>query len=161
MTGLVGWLVAQLDADEAVARAATGEVWAVENHSSRYSDGSTTVAWGVATDAPAPNHRGGVYDWTLAAVSVEFDRDYGAPEGGCEREADAAHIALHDPARVLADVAAKRAIVAEFEARDKDVDLMLGPNTRRQREWSGLHLAVRILATAYADRDGYDEAVGE
>lgn len=72
-----------------------------------------------------------------------------------DRKADARHIAHHSPAAVLADIAAKRAIIAECVARDTDVDLMLGPDCLRQREWSGLRLAVQLMATAYTDRPGY------
>lgn len=59
------------------------------------------------------------------------------------------------PVQWLADIAAKRAIIAEYVARDNDADLMLGPDSPRQREWSGLRLAVQIMATAYAERSGY------
>lgn len=63
-----------------------------------------------------------------------------------------------DTTRGGREVAAKRQIVAEYEARSRDVELMLGPDTVRQREWSGLHLAVRLLATAYADHPDFDES---
>lgn len=66
------------------------------------------------------------------------------------------HIAAHDPASVLARIAADRAILAEFVARDKDVDLMLGPDCLRQREWSGLRLALRLKAEQYKDRPGFN-----
>lgn len=65
------------------------------------------------------------------------------------------------PARVLAECDARRRIVEEFTARDGDVELMLGNRgptfDRRQREWSGLRLALRILAAMYADHPDYDE----
>ena len=63
----------------------------------------------------------------------------------------------YDPARVLAECEAKRRIVDEYVARDEDVDLMLGPNVLRQREWSGLRLAVRVLAAVYADHPDYQQ----
>lgn len=62
---------------------------------------------------------------------------------------------------MLRDCKAKRAIVEEYVSRDDDVDLMLGrhaatrADTRRQREWSGLRLAVHILAQPYADHPNY------
>lgn len=64
---------------------------------------------------------------------------------------------VFEPEAVLLDIAAMRRIVAEYEARNSDVDLMLGPNTRRRREWAGLQLAVRLLAQADDWVDGYDE----
>jgi len=61
------------------------------------------------------------------------------------------------PGAVLARIAADRKILAEYVARDNDVDLMLGPDCQRQREWSGLHLAIRLKAEQYADRPGFQE----
>jgi hypothetical protein len=59
--------------------------------------------------------------------------------------------------RVESDREAKLAILDEYEARDKDADLMLGPRTTRQAEWSGLWLAVRLIAVGYQQRRGYRE----
>lgn len=52
-----------------------------------------------------------------------------------------AHIVRHSPASALADIAAKRAIIDWFESYLPALDV-----------------AVMILATAYADRPGYQEA---
>lgn len=67
---------------------------------------------------------------------------------------NAAHIARHDPARVLADVQAKRAIV----------DLLYKATIRLPwpPAWSepyalGLEEAARHLAAVYADHPDYDE----
>jgi hypothetical protein len=54
------------------------------------------------------------------------------------------HITRHDPARVLAEVEAKRRIIAEFER--------CGPTTQG---CSGLRFAVEALALPFADREGY------
>ena len=56
----------------------------------------------------------------------------------------------HEMRDLIAGCEAELAILDEYEARDKNVDLMLGPNVQRQREWSGLHLAVRLLPAATA-----------
>lgn len=64
---------------------------------------------------------------------------------------------VFEPEAVLLDIAAQRRIVDEYVARNDDTDLMLGPMTRRQREWAGLQLAVRILAQADDWAEGYDE----
>lgn len=61
----------------------------------------------------------------------------------------------HAESLVRLDRAAKLAIIDEYEARDKDADLMLGPPVPRQREWEGLGLAVRIIAVGYQRRRGY------
>jgi hypothetical protein len=55
----------------------------------------------------------------------------------------ARHIARHDPARVLAEVAAKRAIV-NMDEDDRYSDAYV--------------VAIRALAAAYADHPDYDEA---
>lgn len=57
------------------------------------------------------------------------------------------HIALHDPAHALADVAAKRAVLDEFELW-----------VREGHAWAGLERAVQLLAQAYAGWDGWQEA---
>lgn len=67
----------------------------------------------------------------------------------------AEHVARHDLFRVIRGVEAKRRILAECTARWEDIELMLGPDTLRQRQWSGLDLAVRLLATEWADHDEY------
>lgn len=96
---LVEFLTARLDEDEAVARAATPGPWQWDDRGDddpvletvargkRYSDGSEGAA---ATIINAWGHD----EW---GVVVE--------------DADAAHIARHDPTRVLAQVAASRTIL--------------------------------------------------
>lgn len=88
--GLVEWLRAQLDADEATARAATPGPWEWDDQ----GDGC-----GVFSTDPGDGD------------AVVFSH-YGIDDGVSPSEADAAHIAPWDPARVLAEVAAKREILA-------------------------------------------------
>jgi hypothetical protein len=98
--------------------------------------------------------------WVRHGMAIYDDRAYGsgAPvlrvQHSWPREID--HIVLHDPVSVLARIAADRAVLAEFVARDNDVDLMLGPDCLRQREWSGLRLAIRLKAEQYKDRPGFN-----
>ena len=56
----------------------------------------------------------------VAFVEDVDDASSPAPVGILDAAAAAAHIALHDPARVLADIAAKRAIVELHEAELTD-----------------------------------------
>ncbi|MET7654185.1 MULTISPECIES: DUF6221 family protein [unclassified Streptomyces] len=89
MDDLVVWLRAQLDEDERIARAATLGPW---------------VQSGV-----------GDYGWTV---------DFGRPGAGVETSdtdqglADADFIATHNPARVLREIKAKRAILRELPVKD-------------------------------------------
>ncbi|MBC9715893.1 hypothetical protein H9Y04_25465 [Streptomyces sp. TRM66268-LWL] len=62
----------------------------------------------------------------------------------CHRSADAAHIARHDPSRVLAAVAAKRQLPADLVQAAES----LGAQWCRDR-------ALQALTVAYADRPGY------
>jgi len=131
---LITWYLAQLDEDEAVARAATDGHWYAKE--ARY----------------APKYGEGVN----ADVCVEGATDgytvvVGEPEGfgACALE-DAVHIARHDPAHVLADIAAKWAIV-EIHGREHWC-----PN---HLEWDeGPCQTLRLLASALSDRPGYDPA---
>jgi hypothetical protein len=66
-----------------------------------------------------------------------------------------AHLARNDPARVLADIAAKRAIVGHVEAMDHG-----GARAHEQfRQWevSGEEILCH-LAAVYADHPDYDPA---
>jgi hypothetical protein len=56
----------------------------------------------------------------------------------------AAYIAAHDPAFVLADIAAKRAVIDAFEAAVRSAPGAYPPDA------SGLGQAVRLLAEAYS-----------
>lgn len=83
--------------------------------------------------------------WSVFAVNEHFgqvDSDDGAIANNVDLK-DAAHIVRWDPARVLADIAAKRAIVQLYEG-------------------SGLRIAmgqvVRLLAQPYAEHPDFDES---
>lgn len=67
----------------------------------------------------------------------------------------AGHIARWDPARVLAEVEAKRRILHEHEHEEAHPALM--PHTCRRCGSFGWCLTVRLLALPFSDRPGYDE----
>jgi hypothetical protein len=87
VTDIVAFLVARLDEDERIARAATDGPWTADSGSSRSIVGAT---------GPLPRLAGHV------VCSV------GAYDRGVPSTADVEHILRHDPARVLREVAAKR-----------------------------------------------------
>jgi hypothetical protein len=67
---------------------------------------------------------------------------------------NAAHIARHGPARVLADVAAKRALIADLE----DLEEMIHSDRGIGRfTFSGDTTGLRYLAAVYAGHPDYDE----
>lgn len=77
---------------------------------------------------------------------------------------DAAHIARHDPARVLAEVKAKRRIVELHAHRDgphecpewkwRDPDHPEDP-WETETGWAAACLTLRLLASVYAEHPGY------
>lgn len=82
-----------------------------------------------------------------------------ANRGRLQWEADAAHIARHDPARVLREVAAKRRVLARHHAGSDGscdgcgYDQEQGPWIERLEDCPEL----RDMASVYADRPGYRE----
>jgi hypothetical protein len=64
------------------------------------------------------------------------------------------HVLRHDPARVLADVAAKRAIMDALVEADREAGNLISPEGAYA---NGLEAAVRRLADAYADHPDYRE----
>jgi hypothetical protein len=65
------------------------------------------------------------------------------------------------PAKVLAEVEAKRRIIDAYEAILDQIEIEDGPDgdpvhsQSYHDEMTGLQTAVQLLATVYADRDGY------
>lgn len=109
------------------------------------------VARGVASDG----------EWTSGStygmfVSIEA-RSWTVVSGEWERR-DANHIARHDPARILREVAAKRAIIkayvdADIKAHDTynfHEDILNG-------ESNGLETAVEALAICWSDHPDFNE----
>ena len=142
MSDLVTWLRAQLDADERSARRAD----------------SSGCRWSAVTDADVgPGVRtelGKEVQWQrdipYAVWHCEDEQD-GCPEAarGCIAEAE--HIARHDPARVLRQVAAMRKIV-DMCLAGIDPQAPVTPGVR-----AGYRAILTDLAAIYADRDGYGE----
>jgi hypothetical protein len=142
---LVEFLMARLDEDEAAARAAASPPWEVEIMSHVKDASVTHQTWEVGR-----NINFGYLGDDHEIVS------YGTrDEGDGRSEANARHIARHDPARVLAEVDAKRRIVERFELRDREFDLA-DPTSMALA--ASMHEALVLLALPYADHPDYDEA---
>jgi Family of unknown function (DUF6221) len=80
------------------------------------------------------------------------------PWGGSLREDEAAHIARHDPARVLRDVAAKRAILAmhaEFWRLYRTFEQAGEPGSISLGRAQGLSDVLRQMAAVYASHPDY------
>lgn len=130
---LVAFLRNRLDDDERIARAATDGNWVVDR---------PILADGVTTDISAE-------DTTRGYSSVATDSE---GFGACSL-ADATHIARHDPARVLADVQAKRAILAQYVADAAPAEHMrpLVTAVRQDR----MEFVVHALAAVYVSHPDY------
>ncbi|MFJ6729345.1 DUF6221 family protein [Streptomyces sp. NPDC091281] len=171
------WLGEQLDEDE---------LWAIE--ASRRSGGSSVeggVHWrwmNTATDeeiVPAPERESYVGEMAEAAVDLRSRETWPTTSGVGElpqfairyseevSSAVGGHIVRHDPARVLREVDAKRALIARggpfcTSNCGEPVNEPMNPDTN----WTtplehhfdcGAYEAAKVLAAAYADRPGYRE----
>jgi hypothetical protein len=138
---LVAWLKRQLDDDERVAREASEPPWVVERASVMHSGPS------------ASRHPDGQRLGRTVVASV------GAWDLGVPTAADAEHIARWDPARVLAEIEAKRRILDDYAIlvgairRVDDVDGNRLLYARREARESD----IRWLAQPYTDRPGWRE----
>jgi hypothetical protein len=139
MTDLAEWLLAQYDADEHFARSA------VQWLGTRWDPGRrATQDFGL--EVYLNDSDGGR---RIAELVEHAD----APGDG--RLDVAVHIARHDPAAVLADLAAKRRIVA------RHIPAQVGPRAGIDCFMDGdLYPCedLRLLALPYAAREGYDPA---
>ena len=128
---MIKWVRAQIDDEERMARAATQGAWKL---------------WGMDVLAD----RDGTSNVNTAQM-VAYTRH----ESGL-LTFNAQHIATWDPARVLAEVEAKRRILDEHgpdELRPWECRACAGPHGD-----DGYHIpcpTVRLVALPYADRDGY------
>jgi hypothetical protein len=125
VTDLIAFLSARLDEDEQAARDAESASW-----STGVPDGPIGGLLTVRRDyAPA------MQDYVTGSIHDE----------------NAIHIARHDPARVLREVAAKRAVLGLVFVGDLDgtTDSGLGYQ-------EGVMRSLELLAAAYSDHDDYD-----
>lgn len=147
----VQWLTAQLDADEQTARAATKGPWrAHDTHLGQYGYAATILSGeGNDTDLRA---------WLPSMSNEPWDEKRNV-------WADAEFIAEHDPARVLREVDGKRQLLAlhspsdmgsfvlgDDEDDDSPACRTCGDLTVQFPCWT-----LRLLASVYAGRDGYQE----
>lgn len=116
---LVEFLTARLDEDERTAAAARGRLWRHDGAGGPHSIGP---AYATVTFEPSA-----------------FSHEQGQHVCGSALVSDAAHIARHDPARVLAEVAAKRRIVEDA----------------RQVPTISMRHVLRLLALPYAEHPEY------
>ncbi|MFG3709516.1 DUF6221 family protein [Micromonospora sp. NPDC047730] len=118
---LVTWLRQQLDEDEYAAKRA-------------------------GADHPSWSYDRETFAISSSAYSIAARKADGSPLN----DVDGEHIARHDPARVLAEVDAKRRIIAEYERYAAERRRAMGGWDTRE-----LSPILAALALPYADRPGY------
>ena len=71
---------------------------------------------------------------------------------------DAGHMQRFTPARMLAECAAKREVIATYEGAVREAERLSGSSLSSLLRWtvSGLRDAVHILATVYRDHPDWD-----
>lgn len=137
MDDLVQWLRAQLNEDERIAKAATPGPWWVDSsiHTESINAGDGTSVIGGAR-------------WGDEASVFESDED-------------AAHIAAHDPARVLREIDAKRGIVDRYEFACREAaqpGIAEEERETRIQAAAAFQSSVCLLAVPYDGRPGYLES---
>ena len=140
---LVDFLRARLDESEAAARGASpGPWWLVQNH---FEGDNVVQIRSAATEADSVHGQ-----WTLVA------RLFATPDTAVTRvrmAGDSVHLLGQDPQHVLADVAAKRAVVDECAAV-VDADAAADVTRRERRHATRVLLA---LVTAYRHHGQFRE----
>lgn len=130
MDNLLRWYREQLDEDERLAHAADGTL------------GGLDKDW---TYQPADDTSGRVVARGFYVVILEVQGNVGE------------HVAAHDPRRVLQDVEADRALIADYVSAQETVDAIARPDMYDVGRAQGLEEAVRRRASAYDQRPGYLE----
>jgi len=141
---LIEFLTARLAEDEQAARAAKPGPWRWDTSEGAFHGEPDPPG------APKWGHRGPdlVTDAEVDDRQVISSTGYDADSVIVER-ADAEHIARHDPARVLADVEAKRRIVEHMQY-EIDPGLVLDVDQPLPH-----HIVLRLLALPYASDPEY------
>lgn len=134
----LAWFRAQLDDDERVARAATSGPWRYDPTKHHRLPGTVRFEEGVFTGPPGA-------DAVCIAVTGETDDP--------QSMADAEHIATWDPARVLAEIEAKRRILAHIGM----VVISPGREALPPEYVEQMELFCKWIAQPYADRPGFPE----
>ena len=141
MSDLVEFLRARLDEDEAAGRAATPSPWSY-NPGKVWLDGEAFESYDRSKGEEFVGHGGpSPFRGCVAATG---------PADHAQSMADAAFIARHEPARALAEVDAKRRIIAEHHPVD--------PCDAHDASFQTVECdTLRLLALPYADHRDYRE----
>lgn len=155
MDDLIAWLRACIDLDEWVARAATDGPWTHDPGKEWHTDPDKLRA--ARAGWPQP----GGMEFVGAGAGLEHGVATTGLSGDRQSMYDARHIALHDPAHVLARCAANRLIVelaaTWIVSADQAGERQDPPALIVRTQGVTARTVLRVLALAYADRRGYRE----
>ncbi|MFG3349528.1 DUF6221 family protein [Streptomyces sp. NPDC048018] len=165
---LVEFLTARLDEDERAAQAATPGPW-WHNPGKQWLETEAFVTYDLSKGLEFVGH-GGPHPFTGCVAGT-------GPADHPQSMADAAHIARHDPARVLAEVDGKRLLLADHPIQPETYPRPAvggrevgGPyfpfgcaNCHAEMDTGEVHgfgycLTWKALALPYASHADYDEA---
>jgi hypothetical protein len=158
MDDLVQWLGKQLDEDERVAKAATGGPWWY-NPGKQWLGPDAFEQYDLAKGEEFVGY-GGPHPFTGAVCAT-------GPANNMQSMKDADHIARHDPARVLREIDAKRALIArggpfctsdcdDPDNEPKDPDTNWTTSLEHHFDCAA-YQAAAALAVPYDHRPGYLE----
>lgn len=154
---IVKFLEARLAEDEAVALKAGGSEAEWLYRAEYDNETGNEVVW--ANSRSEDNFGGSAKPFVTYRRHVTMDHEGCLP---AVDEDDGTHIARHDPARVLREVAAKRAVmIAADDATSYDMtvegDRGVGSRNMIEDPYVG-DVILRALASAYSDHSGFDPA---
>jgi hypothetical protein len=111
-----------------------------------------------ASPATSPPSRTAPRGWVDRSATARRRRPVGRPRAALVNDVDGEHIAAQDPARVLRQVRAHRAILDRYEFARSHPTSLVSSFVRGQDNgfWQGLEEAVKELVSIYSDRDGYN-----
>lgn len=148
---LVDFLRARLDEDEAAAKAATSGPWWY-NPGKQWLGPEAFEKYDLTKGEEFVGY-GGPHPFTGAVCAT-------GPASHAQSMADAAHIARHDPARVLAEIEAKRMLLdlhAPGEMEYVDGDVCMACDVRGEEPFYPCK-TLRLLARPFRDHPDFDQA---
>jgi hypothetical protein len=134
MTDLVEFLEARITEDEAAAKACSAAAWSIRDE---------------------PDEHLWVDGLSIHAADSNWD--------ACIAVADAEHAVRHDPARILAECAAKRAIIKQADEATSDRYAWIGEYCVGDKERAEAYatdpgkLILEALAAVYSDHPDYQQ----
>lgn len=149
------FLEARIAEDEAVAKAAQQGRWYMAQNPDYGFDEGIWVETSDVHEIVCMRDAG----WSILTNDVIVTGEQVVPLGPSKDWQDGPHIARHDPSRVLAECAAKRAIIRSYRSciAAEDTTKDFGPRLVTSGMVKGLEVAIKLLASVYASHPDYEQ----